>query len=267
MANAKDKHPVTAKQRRAHKPDCQCVACTSRRKRDAEMKPVVDKMLEKNPRETPEYERLAEDYKTALEAIKQQRGTVQAAQEQMDRLEVKVGEAERTIRRAYAHLAACTRDYAQVVDFLRSASIVYHRANGHRGDYEQCDDLICRGATVAWFEIGQGPGVDLAKKEPLDWWMTKEQNAKAIAQFGDPGPVVPEDLATDLELETSFDDEEQAFDEEERETESAPGQSVDPAELDELPDSPAFAGKGVRRLDATPRRDASDPGMPKQARV
>lgn len=243
--------------RKEHAPDCNCVVCKSNRKKAAE-RPAPGPDV----REDPAYRRLAEDYERSLEQVREFQRGIQAAQQQLDAMEVKVQESERMMRRAYGNLENVTRWYAEVVDMLRSTSIVYHRAEGHRGAHDSCDDMLCRGAAAAWFMIGQGPGVDLAKAAPMEWWFKKERNENIIVQFGDPGPLEASDV--EEALTASFDEEE---DGEEGTDMGETDHIVGINELDEIPDHPAFAGKKVRILDATPRRDPSDPGMPKQARV
>lgn len=241
-----------------HKPDCRCPICVRKRK-VAELNKANGIEEPIDITEIPEYIRLVEDYEQALEQIRDFQKKMDLVQQTLDKADVQKAESEVLLRRIRKQRNSMTIRQAKAVDLLRSASIVYHRSQGHRIQYENCPDIICRGAVELWFTLGELPGLEVATNNPDLWWDKKENNESIVANFADPeelGELEPEDI-------------EEAMEEEEEEEEILPepeGQVVDPSTLDEVPDSPAFAGKKVRIL-VPSDHDRDDPGMPKKARI
>jgi hypothetical protein len=164
--------------------------------------------------------------------------------EQLTRASLKTDEGGSLVARAVKGRNEMTLLLARATDALRSTSITYHRADGHRGSHENCPDLFCRLSNDLWEEMGGINGVTTAQDNVQLWWDQRE------------GVDGPEEEAPAAE-ETA-----------------AALEPLESGPVEKLADDPEwdakYAGREARRLrvpDPKKEKDTDDPGMPKRASV
>jgi hypothetical protein len=242
-----------------HKDDCGCPVCRSERKAAAKAAAAKEPLID--VKTSPEYKTLLAETEAGLERETRLQTEIKLAQDSLDKADIRAKEMDVIFKRMQKQRNELLRSHAGAVDLLRTTSISHHNVEGHRKGYTQCDNPVCVEAAKLWFTIGEGAGVELAKEDPNLWFEKRERNEAIVANFGDPGELEQGDLEEEP-LTTSFDEEE----EDEDDIPAPVGHVAQAGELDEIPDSPAFAGKKVRVLHDS-GRDRDDPGMPRKAKV
>ena len=83
-----------------------------------------------------------------------------------------------------------TKLLAGATDVLRSAAVIYHGHERHKGAFEKCENLNCRASNFTWDYFGSYDVLKIARHDPDRFWDERlELLEKARAGIApDPGP-------------------------------------------------------------------------------